>query len=308
MVRISVEARFMVLEGDEYLSSPLDPRPKFHLYRPHIALLSGIAWDHMNVFPTFGNYVDQFRRFIELIEPGGTLIYCASDPVVAELASSAREDIRRIAYSAPEYSVDRGKTYLHLQDRKIPLRVFGRHNMENLEGARLVCREMGLEGDSFFNSLPSFSGASKRLQLLGESPETSVFKDFAHSPSKLNATIRAVKEQYPDRSLVACLELHTYSSLNKDFLPEYKDCMAMADIPAVYFSPHALALKRLPMLDAEDIKIAFNDQRLQVFTEPAAMQRFILEQDFAKKNLLLMSSGNFDGLDLEEISLKVLNP
>lgn len=308
MVRLSEDAEFIVLEGDEYLSSTLDPRPKFHLYCPHIALLSGIAWDHMNVFPTFENYVLQFEKFIGLIEPGGKLIYCTADPVVTRIARSTRRDIELIPYGNMGYSLSNRKMSLICHDKLVPLQVFGRHNAQNIHGAWMVCRQMGINDEIFLDAISTFSGASKRLQLFKQTSGTAVYKDFAHSPSKLKATIEAVKELYPDRELVACLELHTYSSLNKDFLPQYRGCMASADKPVVYFSHHALALKRLPELNAEDIRDAFDDNRLVVFNDSAEMRKWLKDIDFRGKNLLLMSSGNFDGIDLEGLAAGITSP
>jgi UDP-N-acetylmuramate: L-alanyl-gamma-D-glutamyl-meso-diaminopimelate ligase len=306
MVKMSNEAEYMILEGDEYLSSTLDPRPKFHLYRPDIAVLSGIAWDHMNVFPTFENYVGQFEQFIRLIEPGGKLIYCLADPVVAKISLKARSDISLIPYGNLEYSMKDEQVRIRYNGKDIPLLVFGRHNIQNIHGAWMACREMGVDDETFLRAIGSFRGASKRLQLLKKNSECSVYKDFAHSPSKLKATVEALKELYPGRELIACLELHTYSSLNKDFLPLYKGCMASADYPVVYFSHHALALKRLPELTSEDVRTAFDDPRLIVYNDSVKMQEDLLKFNYSGKNLLLMSSGNFDGLDLEALAGRVV--
>jgi len=300
MVRLTHEAKYMILEGDEYLSSTLDPRPKFHLYRPHIALLSGIAWDHMNVFPTFDFYVKQFEQFIDLIQPGGHLIYCDSDEIVKRISLNARKDIQTVPYGNLKYKIEDKKAMIISGNREIPLMVFGRHNVQNIHGAWLVCRLLGIDDETFLNAITSFRGASKRLQILKQTADSTVYKDFAHSPSKLKATIEAVKELYPERELIACLELHTFSSLNKDFLPQYRHCMDSADIPVVYFSHHAVALKRLPELTADEVCEAFADKRLVVFNNPAALQEYLLQCNYRNKNLLLMSSGNFDGLNLEQ--------
>ena len=254
MVRLTNDSQYIILEGDEYLSSTLDPRPKFHLYRPHIALLSGIAWDHMNVFPTFENYAEQFEKFIDLIEPGGTLIYCTADPVVKRISRKSRKDIILVPYGDLTYRIHDQKFYIIHDEQETPLMVFGRHNVQNVQGAWKICRQLGINDATFLKAISSFSGASKRLQLLKKNKDSSVYKDFAHSPSKLKATIEALKELFPERELIACLELHTFSSLNKVFLPQYQGCMEMADRPIVYFSHHALALKRLPELTAEDIR------------------------------------------------------
>lgn len=306
MVKMSEEAEYMILEGDEYLSSTLDPRPKFHLYKPDIAVLSGIAWDHMNVFPTFENYISQFEKFIGMIEPGGKLIYCMADPVVEKISKAAGSDISVIPYGNLEYAMKNEQVYILFKGKEVPILVFGRHNIQNIHGAWLACREMGVDDDTFLMAISSFRGASKRLQLLRKNSETSVYKDFAHSPSKLKATVDAVKELFPGRELVACLELHTYSSLNKDFLPLYKGCMASADYPVVYFSHHALALKRLPELTSDDIRKAFDDPRLKVYNDSEKMQEDLLLNNYSGKNLLLMSSGNFDGLDLEGLAERVV--
>lgn len=307
MVRLSDTSRYMILEGDEYLSSALDRRPKFHLYKPDIALISGIAWDHMNVFPTFENYVDQFVQFIELIGENGRLIYCEDDPEVHRLAQHVRQDIRRIPYGNIEYVVNENTTSLIWEGKQVPLKIFGRHNVQNVHGAWLVCRELGVSDARFLEAIGSFTGASKRLQLLWSSPFASLFKDFAHSPSKLKATIHAVKEQYPGRELVACLELHTFSSLNKDFLPQYRGCMDLADLPIVYYSKHALELKRLPDLTHEDVREAFSDPRLKIFNDPEELQQYLQQMDLNQRNLLLMSSGNFDGLNLTNLTFYTIH-
>jgi len=305
MVKLSESARYIVLEGDEYLSSAMDPRPKFHLYRPHIALISGIAWDHMNVFPTFENYVEQFREFIHRIEPGGRLIYCNEDPVLTALARESRNDLQKVPYDTFPYQVLKGLTYIVLHGKQMPLRIFGRHNIQNLHGAWQVCRAMGVEVDQFIDAIQTFQGVSRRLQLLSGNKSTAVYKDFAHSPSKLKATIQAVKEQFPGRELVACLELHTYSSLNINFLPQYRGCFQQADVPIVYFSPHALALKKLPELSTSKVKEAFDDERIIVFNDPLSLNDFLLSRDYENKNLLMMSSGDFDGIRLDDLSLRI---
>ena len=302
MVKLTPEAKYMILEGDEYLSSTLDPRPKFHLYRPDITILSGIAWDHMNVFPTFENYISQFEQFLDLIEPDGTLVYCAEDEIVNRISQNVRKDIRTIPYGNLDYKVEEGKTKLLFNKEEFPMMVFGKHNVQNIHGAWMVCRQMRVTDDIFLKAISTFRGASKRLQLLRQSDSFSVYKDFAHSPSKLKATIEAVRELYPDRELIACIELHTYSSLNKNFLPQYRHCMDSADLPIVYFSHHAVAMKRLPELTPEEVSAAFADQRLVVYNDSGKLKEDLLRLNFHNKILLLMSSGNFDGLNLEEIS------
>jgi UDP-N-acetylmuramate: L-alanyl-gamma-D-glutamyl-meso-diaminopimelate ligase len=307
MVNLSEDAPIIILEGDEYLSSALDPRPKFHIYKPNIALISGIAWDHMNVFPTFKVYIDQFREFIRQIEVGGTLIYFNEDAVLRELAVTVRQDLNKVAYETLPYQILGGKMLLNVKKRAIPLQVFGSHNVQNLQGAWKICNQLGVGDNDFLSSIKTFQGASRRLHLIANTATSSVYKDFAHSPSKVKATVNALKELYPARELVACLELHTYSSLNIDFLPQYKGCFEMADVPVVYFSPHALKLKKLPELSPAEVRNAFEDERIKVVTEPQTLKELIKSMDLRKKNLLMMSSGDFDGINLEEFSKELFD-
>lgn len=306
MVKLTDGASVVVLEGDEYLSSPIDRRPKFHLYKPNIALLSGIAWDHVNVFPTFDNYVEQFRIFADLIERGGKLIYSADDVEVKSVSEECKNDIEKIPYSIPDHETVNGITSLLVEDEKVPLKVFGNHNLMNLNGARLVCNSIGVSDDKFYNSIQDFTGASKRLELIGEDETTAVYKDFAHSPSKLKATTNAVKAQFDNRSLVACMELHTFSSLNQNFLGEYKGSMDSADVSVVYFSPKTLEHKNLPPLSEVDIKEAFAREDLLVITQNDELVKWLKSQSWVNKNLLLMSSGNFGGLVLEDLATELL--
>lgn len=307
MVRLTEKAPFMIFEGDEYLTSALDPRPKFHLYKPDIALISGIAWDHMNVFPTFAKYVEQFRIFAEMVPDNGSLIYCEEDPEVKALANELPGKMLKLPYAVPPFTIDNGRTILLTAEGEIPLKIFGRHNLMNLEGARLVCNLLEIKDEVFYNAIQSYKGASNRLELIASNDVCSVFRDFAHAPSKLSATIKAVKEQYPARKLVACFELHTYSSLNIDFLTQYKGCMDEADEAIVYFSPHALEIKKLPMLDAGQIKAAFGMNRLQVFSKPEELQQKLSSETMRNMNLLMMSSGNYDGLKIKEIVEKQMD-
>jgi UDP-N-acetylmuramate: L-alanyl-gamma-D-glutamyl-meso-diaminopimelate ligase len=299
MVKLSHDAKYMVLEGDEYLASPIQRIPKFHLYKAHIAVLSGIAWDHMNVFPTFEIYVDQFRKFIQTIEKNGSLFYCSADDELVKLSKENFPSISLQAYTSPNYIIENGNTSILFQESKIPLQIFGKHNLMNLEAARLVCNKIGVNNKKFYQAISSFQGASKRMELISESDNTSIYKDFAHSPSKLKASIQAVKEQYPERKLYACIELHTYSSLNKDFLPQYQNTMDKADIAIVYFNPKSLEHKKLPSLQKQDILNAFNRDDLLIFDNIDKLKDYLLNQNWAKSNLLMMSSGNFDGMDLD---------
>lgn len=300
MVQLTEENEFIVLEGDEYLSSALDPRPKFHLYQPNIALLSGIAWDHINVFPTFDSYREQFQIFLESIVPGGSITYNTEDPEVRSLVEGLDAPLRKFPYHTPPYKVTNGRTWLETPDGLLPLQVFGRHNLSNLAGAKWICQQMGVDEADFFEAMASFKGASKRLELLAKTSDSYVFKDFAHSPSKVVATTRAVREQYPDHHLVVCLELHTYSSLNADFLKEYRHSLDCADSALVFYVPESLAIKGLETISPEDIRSAFGRPDLEVYTETSGLRDYLNSLSFDKTVLLLMSSGNYGGLDLEE--------
>ena len=302
MVKLSENAPYIIIEGDEYLTSPIDLRPKFHVYKPNIALISGIAWDHINVFPTFENYVEQFQIFADLIERNGTLVYCEEDIEVAKVAKKIRKDIQGIAYKTPEYLIEDGKTCLLKSSKKIPLRIFGQHNLVNLEGAKNVCLQLGISEDNFYDAIQSFGGASKRLELIKQNADTSIYKDFAHSPSKLKATIHAVKEQFPNRKLIACVELHTFSSLTKEFLKQYKNTMEEADIAIVYFNPHTIEHKKLSPISEIDIKETFGREDLFVFTDSKKIEIFLKNQEWKEKTLLMMSSGNFDGINFSSLS------
>ncbi|HTX87455.1 MAG TPA: Mur ligase family protein [Bacteroidales bacterium] len=298
MVKLSEGSKYMILEGDEYLTSPIDRRPKFHVYRPDIALLSGIAWDHINVFPTFEEYVEQFRIFIRMVPPGGTLIWCGEDEELRKICRE-RTDIRNLPYSFPVYRLEKGITTILFEDKSYPLKVFGRHNLLNLEGSRLVCEQMGVTPLQFYEAIQTFGGASRRLERVSGNREMSVFRDFAHSPSKVKATIQAVKSQYPGRKLIACLELHTFSSLSRVFLPHYLGTMDEADVAIVYFNPHAVQLKKLPEVDPEEILRGFGKAGLEVFSDSALLKERLQKEDWKNKNLLLMSSGNFDGMEFK---------
>lgn len=302
MVSLSDDALLMVFEGDEYLSSPIDRRPKFHWYKPNIALLSGISWDHINVFPTMENYLDQFRIFIDLMQKGGTLIYNQDDLVLEKLVKESRNDIQKIAYSVPGHEIGGGVTYLLSENERVPLLFFGRHNLMNLNGARLVCNSLGISDGQFYKSIATFEGAANRLELLSRKGDSLFFKDFAHAPSKVKATIEAVREQFPTNELIACLELHTYSSLNKRFLSQYFDTFTMADKGCIYFNPHALSLKRLPQLDPEDINKAFGNENLTIFADSKKMTDWLKANSGQKTVYLMMSSGNFGGIDLKELA------
>ncbi|MDB9911239.1 Mur ligase family protein [Flavobacteriaceae bacterium] len=301
MVHLTKENDFIVLEGDEYLSSAIDRRPKFHLYKPNIALLSGIAWDHINVFPTFDNYVEQFRIFLSQITHGGAIVYNQEDIEVKQVVETAQNQIKKYPYQTPKYSVENGDTLLDTQDGPMPIEVFGKHNLNNLEGARWICQLMGVQQEDFYEAIATFKGASKRLEKIAQGPTSIAYKDFAHSPSKVMATTQALKNQYPERSLLACLELHTYSSLNPEFLSEYKGALDGADKAVVFYSPKAVKIKKLDAVSSAQILKAFQREDLVVFTDPVAFQDYLFEQDFNNTSLLLMSSGNYGGLDFEKV-------
>jgi UDP-N-acetylmuramate: L-alanyl-gamma-D-glutamyl-meso-diaminopimelate ligase len=303
MVKLSEEAKIAVIEGDEYLSSPIDRRPKFHLYKPDIAILSGIAWDHINVFPTFDNYVEQFRIFVNLISENGVLVYCAEDAEVKKVAEETTNKIKKLPYSVPEHTIENGITTLAPANASlVPLAVFGKHNLMNLNGARMVCNQIGITDAMFYEAIQSFKGASNRLELLFKNDSTTIFRDFAHSPSKLKATTGAVKEQYPNRKLIACMELHTFSSLNENFLAEYKGAMDKADVAIVYYNPHTIEHKKLKPITTEQVKQAFARNDLQVFTNSQELMNTLKSASFHDTNLLLMSSGNYDGVDVKNIA------
>ncbi len=301
MVHITDTNDFMVLEGDEYLSSPIDRRPKFHLYRPNIALLSGIAWDHINVFPTFENYVEQFQIFVDSIVRGGSINYNEEDAEVLQVVTNSENQIRKIPYTTPAYRVENGETLLMTPEGEMPIAIFGAHNLSNLAGAKWVCQHMGIDEDEFYEAIASFSGASKRLEKIAENEQTVVYKDFAHSPSKVAATTKAVKEQYSKKELVACLELHTYSSLNTEFLQQYAGALDAADEAVVFYSPAALEIKQLAPISAADISAAFGREDVIVYTDPVAFKKYLETKEFTNTALLLMSSGNYGGLDFDQV-------
>lgn len=310
MVRLSGTAQVMVLEGDEYLTSPIDRRPKFHLYHPDIAVVNGIAWDHINVFPTFENYVSQFDIFAKSIEPDGTLAYYEGDPEVKKIAENLkkeRPDIHLSPYDVPEYRLNGEKTELLYAGKVYPLQIFGRHNMQNVFAAWQVCRALKVDEDVFLNSITAFKGASRRLEKIAgnRDREVAVFKDFAHSPSKLQATVAAVKEQFPSRKLVACMELHTFSSLSKIFFSHYKGCMDKADVAVVYFNPKAVEHKKLEPITADMIYEAFGRKDLKVYNDSRLLVEDLKKMSWQNTNLLWMTSGNFDGVDEKKLAAEI---
>ena len=301
MVHLTSDNEFIVLEGDEYLSSPIDLRPKFHLYKPNIALLSGIAWDHINVFPTFENYVEQFSIFTDSLINGGIMVYNEEDVEVKKVVENSESPIKKYPYKTPDFKIVNGTTYIETAEGEMPLEFFGEHNLQNMAGAKWICQHMGVGEDEFYEAIATFKGASKRLEKIAESDSTVVFKDFAHAPSKVKATTNAVKNQYKERTVLACLELHTYSSLNTDFLKEYNGALNSADVAVVFYSPEALKIKKLDAITEQQIKVAFNREDLIIYTNAEAFRNYLFAQNFENMALLLMSSGNYGGLDFEKV-------
>ena len=306
MVRLTENSPVIVLEGDEYLSSPVDRRPKFHLYHADIALLSGISWDHINVFPTFKEYVKQFQIYVDQIPPAGTIVYCSNDPVVQQVIENTTSYCKKVSYSIPDHVIKNGVTFLRhgndAKDETTPIHIFGDHNLMNLQGAREVCSMLGVSDDEFYKSIAAFKGAARRLEKLTENESLTIFKDFAHSPSKLKATIEAVKKQFPNRTLIACMELHTFSSLNENFLAEYKGSMDKADEAIIYYNPHTIAHKKLKAVNAGQVKSAFARNDAEVFTESDKLSEYLLGKKYDGAVLLMMSSGNYDGINLESFA------
>tara|TARA_Y100000591_G_scaffold155402_1_gene133702 strand:- start:1490 stop:2431 length:942 start_codon:yes stop_codon:yes gene_type:complete len=301
MVKLSDSSKFIILEGDEYLSSALDKRPKFHLYKPHIALLSGIAWDHINVFKTFENYVKQFEIFINSVLDNGVLIYNKSDNEITKLVKSITKNIKLIPYSTPVYKIKAGTTYLDYNNESYKLKIFGDHNLQNIAGAMYVCNSLGINTSDFCRSITSFKGASNRLELIHKSPDSIIFKDFAHSPSKVKATAQAIRKQFPKKRFIACFELHTYSSLNPIFLSKYKDTLKNADECYVYYSEKNMKIKRLEPIDSNLIIKSFNHVNLSVIDNYKKLKEIMYSLDLANSVLVMMSSGKFGGLDLMKL-------
>ena len=307
MVRLTDDAPIIIIEGDEYLSSPVDRRPKFHLYQHHIGVISGISWDHINVFPTEEIYREQFRIFADMTPKAGVLIYDRDDEQVQLVSVPTNPDVTYIGYGPHENVIRDGRTYLlNKKDEEVPMQVFGEHNLRNISAAKEVCKQLGIKGKDFFRAVATFPGAARRLELVREGSTSVVYKDFAHAPSKLKATATALKKQFPQRRLVACLELHTFSSLNPAFLPQYAHCFDAPDVAVVYFNPHVLAHKRLPPLAAATVAEAFQRPDLKVITDSVELAAFLRAQEWPNANLLLMSSGTFDELDLVALAAEIV--
>jgi len=300
MVKVTDSAPLMIIEGDEYLASPIDRRPKFHLYKANIAVISGVAWDHINVFPTYADYLRQFDLFIDTIQPQGKLIYCETDEELVRLVQANKSPVEKQPYQMPAHQVADGVTYL--LPEHLPLKVFGDHNLMNLSAAKQVCNELGITEEEFNAAIVSFKGASRRLELLNSENNSNIYKDFAHSPSKVKATIEAVKTQFEERRLAACLELHTFSSLNKNFLLQYENSMIRADISLVYIDEKTFQQKKVPVFSELDVRTAFNNPDLTYFNDAKKLEDYLKSLDLRNTNLLMMSSGNFGGLDLIKLA------
>ena len=306
MVKLTDSAPVIILEGDEYPDSALNKTPKFLLYKPDIAFISGIAWDHINVFPTFEKYCEQFQFFLDMVPADGKIIYNIEDAEVEKVADKTSSGSIKIPYRTPEYVIENGTTYYLHNGNKTSLQVFGKHNLSNMAGAFEVCKQLDVTETEFFSAIKTFTGAANRLEKIASNKQITVFKDFAHSPSKLKATISAVKEQFEGRKIIACMELHTYSSLNKEFIAEYKNCMDGADVKVVFFNPHTIELKRLEKITNEEVKKLFGHDDLVVLNKKAEIESFLHQQSFTNSVLLLMSSGTFDGMNLPEMIQFVL--
>ena len=305
MVKLS-DADFIVIEGDEYLSSPIDLSPKFHKYRAHIALISGIAWDHINVFKTAEDYTNQFSIFLETLVEGGSITYNEEDIRVKALVTSCERPLRKFPYTTLKHSISDGVTMIETDEGKVPIDVFGKHNVNNISGAQWICQQMGVDAEDFFEAISSFKGASKRLELVGQHKNIKIFKDFAHAPSKVRASLAAVKEQFDSFKVVACFELHTYSSLNAEFIKQYAHSLDEADEAIVYYTAEALALKNMPELSVQEIRNAFKNSSLEVYTNAKAFEQRLYEQITDRTIYLMMSSGNYGGFSFENFETKLV--
>ena len=304
-VSLTKKNDFILLEGDEYLSSPIDSSPKFHHYKPQIALISGISWDHVNVFKTLADYNKQFEIFINSITPGGVLVYNKDDSVLNAMVDASENTIRKETYHTAAHFIDSGCTYLKTDEGALPLEIFGEHNMSNLSGAKWICQLIGVEQDDFYQAITSFKGAANRLEKITASRNRFLFKDFAHSPSKVTATTAAVRKQFEEFKLIACLELHTFSSLDNKFINNYRDSLSLSDIPIIFYDPEALIIKNRHPIKEKQIKEAFNDYRIKIFIKPKTLEDFLLKQDYHQTILLMMSSGNYGDINWNNLKEKL---
>jgi UDP-N-acetylmuramate: L-alanyl-gamma-D-glutamyl-meso-diaminopimelate ligase len=306
-VSLSDDAPIIIIEGDEYLCSALDRTPKFLKYQHHIGLISGVAWDHANVFPTEEEYLKQFDKFADQTPKSGILIFCENDPLVSIIGNKQRNDVLSVPYKTHPHAVENGREFLTIGKERVPIKIFGSHNLQNISGAKELLKKIGISNEQFYEAITSFEGAAGRLELVKENKATSLFKDFAHAPSKVRASVKAVKELHPHRDTIGCVELHTYSSLNKAYLPQYKDALKGLSTAMVYYNPEKLKLKNLPLISEAEIRSAFGAPSLQVFDSITRLEEFLLEQSWENKNLLLMSSGSYNGLDLEKLADKIIH-
>lgn len=298
------EAPIIVLEGDEYPASVEEKKPKIFFYHPHISVLSGIAWDHINVFPTYEIYLAQFETYLKGMEPGASLYYNSEDGEVNKVVATSAQQLKAVPYRMPAFHYENGDAVLDTEEGPVKVSVFGRHNLLNMEAAVAVCMELGIAKADCYKAIASFSGAAKRLEKILEAPGLVAYRDFAHAPSKLKATLDAVREAYPDRELIACFELHTYSSLNEQFLSEYGHSMDSADKAIVHFSHHSIELKGLPNLDTATVKKYFAREDLAVTDDKTKLESAVhalLTESQKPVCLLLMSSGTFDGIDWNSV-------
>lgn len=307
MVQLTDDAPIIIIEGDEYLSSAIEMKPKFLFYHPHELLMSGIAWDHFNVFPKFEDYVKAFEELVDGLPKAGSFIFDQTDDIVNVIGNKEREGVQKFPYDAHPYEVKNGTVHLIEGTEKHEIKLFGKHNMKNLAGAKIVLERVGINAEMFYEAIKSFSGASKRLEKLSENKQTAIYRDFAHAPSKVKATTDAAAELFENRNLVACYELHTYSSLNKDFLPQYSEALDAADVPVVFYSPHTLEMKKMPAISSDEIKAAFENEAIQIFTDRSELENFLKSQNWYQSNLLLMSSGTFGGMDFQGFSKEILD-
>jgi UDP-N-acetylmuramate: L-alanyl-gamma-D-glutamyl-meso-diaminopimelate ligase len=306
MVQLTEDAPIIIMEGDEYLSSALEMKSKFLFYHPHIVLISGVAWDHFNVFPKFDDYVAAFEQLADGLPKAGSIVYDETDDIVKVIGDKEREDVNRLPYKAHPYTVKNGKVALKTDEGAIPVKIFGEHNMKNLMGAKLILDRLGINEAMFYQAIKTFGGAAKRLEKLDENKNSVIYRDFAHAPSKAKATTEATAELFADRTLVACYELHTFSSLNKDFLPHYMDSLNAADKAVVFYSPHTLEMKKMPALSEAEVKAAFGRDDIHVFTDRETLENFLKAQNWYESNLLLMSSGTFGGMDFPAFGKEIL--
>jgi UDP-N-acetylmuramate: L-alanyl-gamma-D-glutamyl-meso-diaminopimelate ligase len=296
----------MLLEGDEYLTSSLDPRPKFHLYLPHTTLLSGIAWDHMNAFRTFEEYKKQFRIFLDYATGGGKVFYFEGDPVLCELVDASHWSLLKIPYHEHPYAIDSGRFVLNTKYGEVPIMLIGKHNMQNIQGALLICRELGIQDHQFYESIQHFKGAQRRQQLLASGDDLSVYLDYAHAPSKVQATVNAFRDTYPDQTLIACLELYSESSLNKEFLPQYQGTLDEADQALVYYNPAVVSKKNLPPLKQQEVMDAFGRSDLIVHNDSHKLEYSLKEMAVKQSVVLIMTCGNFSGIELHQLAKEIV--